>query len=382
MNRPVKIAVAVLAAAAVVLGARLLQSRKADATSASGTSSPAAAAAASAPTALDLRDSDLVLATSADLARTVTLSGSVKAVSTALVKAKVAGELRNLGPREGDTVRAGQAVGDIDATEFALRVTQAAQQAEAARAQVDIARRQLDNNRALVAQGFISATALDTSVANHAAAQASLQAALAAADLARKAQADTVLKSPINGTVSQRLAQPGERVAVDARVLEVVDLSRLELEAALPAADAGLLRPGATAELQVEGLSDPVSAQVARLNPATQAGTRAVLVYLSLQPAQGLRVGLFARGTVTLEKRRVLSLPLSAVRLDDALPYVVVLDGTALRRRTVKTGGRGQVERTESVEITDGLRDGERVLRGSLGTVRDGTPARLVVAAR
>ena len=380
MNRPVKIAIAVLAVAAVVLGARLLQSRKADAASASSATSPAAAA--SAPAALDLRDSDLVLAASADLARTVSLSGSVKAVSTALVKAKVAGELRNLGPREGDTVRAGQAVGDIDATEFALRVTQAAQQAEAARAQVDIARRQLDNNRALVEQGFISATALDTSVANHAAAQASLQAALAAADLARKAQADTVLKSPISGTVSQRLAQPGERVALDARVLEVVDLSRLELEAALPAADAGLLRPGATAELQVEGLPDPVSAQVARLNPATQAGTRAVLVYLSLQPAQGLRVGLFARGTVTLEKRRVLSLPLSAVRLDDALPYVVVLDGSALRRRTVKTGGRGQVEGTESVEITDGLRDGERVLRGSLGTVRDGTPARLVAAAR
>ena len=380
MNRPVKIAVAVLAVAAVVLGARLLQSRKADAASASGTASPAAAA--SAPAALDLRDSDLVLAASADLARTVSLSGSVKAVSTALVKAKVAGELRNLGPREGDTVRAGQAVGDIDATEFALRVTQAAQQAEAARAQVDIARRQLDNNRALVEQGFISATALDTSVANHAAAQASLQAALAAADLARKAQADTVLKSPISGTVSQRLAQPGERVALDARVLEVVDLSRLELEAALPAADAGLLRPGATAELQVEGLPDPVSAQVARLNPATQAGTRAVLVYLSLQPAQGLRVGLFARGTVTLEKRRVLSLPLSAVRLDDALPYVVVLDGSALRRRTVKTGGRGQVEGAESIEITEGLRDGERVLRGSLGTVRDGTPARLVAAAR
>jgi len=106
-----------------------------------------------------------------------------------------------------------------------------------------------------------------------------------------------------------------------------------------------------------------------------------VLVYLSLQPAPGLRVGLFARGTVALEQRRVLSLPLSAVRLDDALPYVVVLDGSALRRRTVKTGARGLVDRVESVEITDGLRDGDRILRGSLGTVRDGTPARLVAAA-
>ncbi len=378
MNRSVKFALAVLVLGALALGFRLVQGRRSDAP----TAPPATSAAASAPVpALDLRDGDLVMAQMADLSRTQALSGSVRAVSTAIVKAKVAGELRHLGPREGDSVRAGQVVGDIDTTEFELRVKQAVQQAEAARAQVDIARRQLDNNRALVAQGFISATALDTSVANHAAAQASLQAALATADLARKAQADTVLKSPISGTVSQRLAQPGERVAVDARVLEVVDLSRLELEAALPAADAGTLRAGATAELRVEGLPDPISAQVVRLNPATQAGTRAVLVYLSLQPAPGLRVGLFARGTVALEQRRALSLPLSAVRLDDALPYVVVLDGSALRRRTVKTGARGLVDRIESVEITDGLRDGDRILRGSLGTVRDGTPARLVAAA-
>ncbi|WP_338413309.1 efflux RND transporter periplasmic adaptor subunit [uncultured Sphaerotilus sp.] len=379
MNRSVKFALVALVVVATVLGIRLVQGRRSE-SSASPPSAPPAASAAVA--ALDLRDRDLVTAQVADLLRTQALSGSVRAVSTAIVKAKVAGELRHLEPREGDSVRAGQVVGDIDATEFELRVKQAVQQAEAARAQVDIARRQLDNNRALVEQGFISATALDTSVANHAAAQASLQAALAAADLARKAQADTVLRSPINGTVSQRLAQPGERVAIDARVLEVVDLSRLELEAALPAADAGTLRAGATAELSVEGLTDPVSAQVVRLNPATQAGTRAVLVYLSLQPAPGLRVGLFARGTVALEQRRALSLPLSAVRLDDALPYVVVLDGQALRRRTVKTGARGLVDRVESVEITDGLRDGDRILRGSLGTVRDGTPARLVAAAR
>ena len=377
MNRSTKIVIAVLVLAAAGLGVRLVQSRQA------AVAAPTGPATASTPiTALDLRDSDLVTARSATLSRTLALSGSLRAVSTALVKAKVAGELRSLGPREGDSVKAGQVIGEIDSSEFTLRVQQAQQQAEAARAQVDIARRQLDNNRALVEQGYISATALDTSVANHAAAQASLQAALAAADIARKAQADTVLKAPISGTVSQRLAQPGERVAVDARVLEIVDLSRLELEAAVPAADAGSLRPGAVAELSIEGIPEPVRAQVARLNPTTQAGTRAVLVYLSVQPAAGLRAGLFARGTVAQDERTALTLPLSAVRLDDALPYVVVLDGQALRRRTVKTGGRGLVERVESIEVVEGLREGDRILRGSLGTVRDNTPARLVAAAR
>jgi membrane fusion protein, multidrug efflux system len=379
MNRTTKTVIALLVLASAGLGWRLIQSRK----TAEAASVPVAAASAAArPTALDLRDSDLVTARSATLSRTLALSGSLRAVNTALVKAKVAGELRTLGPREGDTVQAGQTVGEIDTTEFSLRVQQAQQQAEAARAQVDIARRQLDNNRALVEQGYISATALDTSVANHAAAQASLQAALASADIARKAQADTVLKAPISGVVSQRLAQAGERVAVDVRVLEIVDLTRLELEAAVPAADAGGLRPGAVAELSIEGIAEPVRAQVARLNPTTQAGTRAVLAYLSVQPTPGLRAGLFARGTVAQDERTALTLPLSAVRLDDALPYVVVLDGQALRRRTVKTGARGLVERVESIEVIEGLREGDRILRGSLGTVRDHTPARLVAAAR
>jgi hypothetical protein len=48
----------------------------------------------------------------------------------------------------------------------------------------------------------------------------------------------------------------------------------------------------------------------------------------------------------------------------------------------VKTGARGLVERVESIEVVEGLREGDRILRGSLGTVRDNTPARLVAAAR
>ncbi|MFM2055131.1 MAG: hypothetical protein RL456_3168 [Pseudomonadota bacterium] len=373
--RTLRIAVPVLLLAAAGLGWTLVRSR----TPAPAAPAPvAAASAASAPAGLDLRDDDLVAARGVDLARTVPLTGSLRAVSTALVKAKVAGELRTLGPREGDRVRAGQTVGEIDPTEPELRLRQARQQAEAARAQLDIARRQLDNNRALVEQGYISPTALDTSVANHHAAQANLQAAQAAADLASKALADTTLRAPIGGLVSQRLAQPGERVAVDARVMEIVDLDRLELEAALPAAEAGLLRPGAGATLQVEGLPDPVPARVARLNPTAQAGTRAVLAYLAVEGAPGLRAGLFARGTVALDSRRALALPVSAVRVDEARPGVIVLDGGQLRRREVRTGVRGLVGGEEMIEILDGLREGERVLRGRVGPVRDGTAARVV----
>lgn len=334
--------------------------------------------------ALELTPSDVVVATPVELARTLNLSGGLKAVNTAIVKAKVAAELKTLTVREGDTVRAGQVIGQLDTTEVELRVRQAAQTAESSRAQLDITQRALENNRALVSQGFISATGLETSISNQAAAQASYRAAEAAVDLARKSVADARLVAPIAGTVSQRLSQPGERVAIDGRVVEIVDLSRLELEAAVPPEDVVSVQVGQVARLQVDGLAGPVEAKVARINPSTQAGTRSVMVYLAVTPRPGLRQGLFAKGTVDLERRKVLAVPLSAVRVDQPRPYVFVLDNGKIAQRLVALGARGDTilagRRDAVVEITEGLADGTTVLRATVGLVRADTPARLVTA--
>lgn len=378
-------AAAVLLGGTVLVVAGLAWKRTAAPT---GAASPAPAASAADRPALALREADLVTAEVQTLSRGIALTGTLRAVQSAVVKARVAGELQSLTPREGDTVQAGAVVGRLDTTDADQRVRQAEQQAAAARAQVDIARRTLANSRALVEQGFVSATSLDTAIANEASAQATLQAALAAVELLRKAQADTVLRAPIGGVVSQRLAQPGERVAVDARLLEIIDLSRLELEASVDAAEAGAVRVGATAQVQVEGLATPLRGRVARINPSTQAGTRAVLVYLTMAPAPGARQGLFGRGQIVLDSRPALAVPLTAVRLDDARPYVIALRDGQLRRVTVETGLQGTpaddgvatAAPQALIELRSGLQAGERVLRGSVGAVPDGTPARVDAA--
>lgn len=345
------------------------------------TAAAAAAAASSAPLAIELGPADVFVARVQPLTRTLAVSGGLRAVTSAVVKARISSEIKSLTVREGDTVRAGQVIGQLDTIEFDFRVKQAEQTALAARTQLDIAKRTLNNNRALVEQGFISATGLETSVSTEAGAQASYQAALAATELARKARSDSILTAPIGGIVSQRFAQPGERVGIEAKVIEIVDLSRIELEAAVAPEDVGSVQIGQTVRLGVDGLTEPASAKVVRINPSTQAGTRAVTVYMALQPQAGLRQGLFARGSIELQKTDALVAPVSAVRVDQARPYVLVVQGGRALQRTVELGARGEARidgRLENaVELLRGAVAGETLLRNSAGALRDGTAVKL-----
>ncbi|WP_309246686.1 efflux RND transporter periplasmic adaptor subunit [Ramlibacter montanisoli] len=321
---------------------------------------------------VELAVTDVVRVESRELQRGLPISGSLKAVNSAFVKARAAGELQGLTLREGDAVQAGQVVARIDPTEGQARLKQARDQADAARSQIDIAERQYANNKALVDQGFISRSALDTSANNLAAARSTHQAALAAVDLARKGVEDTVLRAPISGVVSQRLAQPGERVTVDGRVIEIVDLNRLELEATLSAADSVEVRVGHEATLQVEGRTRPLAAKVVRINPSAQAGSRSVLAYLSLSDTAGLRQGLFAQGTVAIGRTSALALPLSAVRTDKPAPYVQVVQENKVAHVPVETGARGEADKDSWVAVT-GLQAGAVVIRGHVGPLREGT---------
>jgi RND family efflux transporter MFP subunit len=335
---------------------------------------------------LSLGPADVVVVGTRELARTLEVSGGLKAVNSAYIKARVGAEVQSLSVREGDAVKAGQVIGQLDTVELDLRVRQAEQNAQSSRAQLDIARRALENNRALVAQGFISPTGLETSVSNEAAAAATYEAAAAAVALARKTKVDAKLVAPIAGLVSQRFVQPGERVSLDARIVEIVDLSRIELEAALAPEDVVDVRIGQTARLRIDGLAETVVATVARINPSTQPGTRSVMVYLTLKPQPGLRQGLFAKGSIDLQRRTALVVPANAVRIDQAAPYVlVVADGKAAQRR-IEPGVRGEAQRADGaresvVEVLSGVAEGTLLIAGNVGVVQEGTAVSVVSAA-
>ena len=336
---------------------------------------------------IELAATDVLTVQAREVLQGLPISGALKAVNSAVIKARVSGELRGLTVREGDFVKAGQVMARIEATEYQSRVRQAQEQAESAKAQTEVVQRQYDNNKALVEQGFISKTALDTSLANLNAARSTYKAALAATEVAAKSVEDTVLKSPISGQVSQRLAQPGERVSIDAKIIEIVDLSSLELEATLSATDSMRVRVGQTAELQIEGSQQPVTAQVVRINPSAQAGSRSVLAYLSLNsgaatssPPVVLRQGLFAQGTLGTARAVLLSVPVSAVHIDKPAPYVQAIENNVVAHKTVELGARGTVN-GEAVVATKGLPENALVIRGNIGSLREGTQVRFTKMA-
>ena len=337
---------------------------------------------------IEFSQNDVFTAEVREITQGLAVSGTVKALNYAVIKARVAGEVKEIKVREGDSVIAGQVLARIDPLEYQRRFEQAQEQASAAKSQMEIAQRQWDTNKALVDQGFISKTALDNSLASFQGSVASHKAAIAGADVARKSLDDSVLRAPFSGVIAVRAAQLGERVGIDAKVLELVDLRQLEVEAPLSPSDSLDVKMGQTARLQIEDRADLVTAHVTRMSPSAQAGSRSVLVYLTIDKPAGLRHGLFAKGTLGLVNSQVLAVPLTSVRTDHPSPYVQVVEkvGEAMqvRHQTVEMGIRGNdasgKDPQDWVEVK-GLAIGSVVLKGQVGAMREGMVVRFTTTA-
>lgn len=313
------------------------------------------------------------------LAQTVAVSGTLQATRSAVVRAKVAGEIRGLDKREGETVKAGEVLARIDSAEASARVRQAEQQAAAAKSQVDIAERAQQNNQALVKQGFISPTALENSSASLASAQATHLAAVAALDIARKGLSDTTVVAPIDGVIGARTTESGERVAVGGNILQIVDLRRFEVEVALPPGEAASVAAGQGTTLQVDGLDKPVNGSVERISPTVQTGTRSVLAYLEVPAVTGMRQGMFAKGLIQTGNIKAMAVPLSAIRNNKPQPYLLVVRDGRVVHIPVALEQQGQKDGVPMVALAAnaGMKEGDVVLDGTAGLIREGIEVRL-----
>lgn len=341
-------------------------------------SAPAATPAA--PSAMEFLPGDLYTVQAGELRRVLPLSGALRALNQASVKARVAGEVQQVLVREGEAVKEGQVLARIETADYQAKVDQARGSLVASQGQLEIATQTRNNNQVLLDKGFISRNAFDTAASQFDIAKANVDSARGALEVARKALADTVVRSPITGMISARNVQPGEKVAVDGKLLDVVDLSQMELEAPVPTNDILKVQIGQEVLVAVEGLPQKVVGRVVRINPATQSGSRSIMVYVRVDNPTGLlRAGMFADAGLTLEKKdRVLAVPGTAIQVEDGNAYVYAIENNVLARRPVVTGLQGRNADGGAVEIASGLAEGALVVKANLGILRAGTPVRIL----
>ncbi len=337
----------------------------------------ATAATAAKVSALEFVPEDLHVVRTGTLARTLPITGTLSALNIATVKAKVAGELVEVTVREGQSVQQGQLLARIDKTDVQARVAARTADMEAARAQLMLATKNQATQKALLDKNFISQNAFDTTQSGYDVAAARLRAAQADLVSANKALADSVLVAPFSGVVSERHAQPGERVPLDARIISVVDLSTLTLEASVPASTIAQIKVGQPVTFHVDGFGErSFAGKIDRINPSTSAGSRSISVYALIVNKDGLlRGGLFAQGELILERmENVLLAPTSAVREEIGQTFVYAIENGFLRRRPVKIGA-GDGNGIE--QVLGGLQAGDRIVKSNLGQLRDGSAAQV-----
>jgi len=377
---------AAVGAGGVMVGKRLQP--KPDANSARDAAKPAPAAKASgpvapvAPTVMEVAPTDLGASEMREVRRELPLTGQLRPIRQAFIRAKVAGEVLEMQVKEGETVKGGQVLARINPAEYQARLDERLAALAGSKATWENNERTRKNNEELLRKNFISQQAYDNTLANSSVALEQVKAAEANVALARKSLDDTILRAPWGGNIAERTAQLGDRAAIDMKLLNLVDLSRLELEAAVPASEIPSVAVGQEVAFRVEGFSERVfKGKVARIAPQSAAGSRSILVYIDMPNPDGtLKGGMFAKGNLTLSRSdSVVAVPIAALREERGDTVVYAIKDGRLARLPIKIGARNEDEAW--AEVTQGLEAGVRVIKANLGTLVPGIEVRVTNAS-
>ena len=329
----------------------------------------------------ELSASDVATLSPHNLGLVIPVSGSVRPVLQAMVKSKVSGEVSRVYVREGERVTAGQVLASIDSADLRARHdTQLAMVAES-RAKLDLAKKNEQNNRMLLAKNFISQTAFDNVASGLEVSESNYKSTIAQSAITQRALADAQIRAPFAGIVAKRAVNVGEKVSADAPVMQIVDLARMELEAPVPVSDIPSVKVGQEIAFKVDGFSErEFKGNVERINPSAEMGSRSISIFVALPNKDGaLKGGMFANGTLAAASRAsVNAIPLAALIAEGGQSFVFALKDGKVERKPITSGSRS-VE-LGLVEVRDGLPVGAQVITVKADGLKHG--ATVVVRAR
>ncbi|HEY3011662.1 MAG TPA: efflux RND transporter periplasmic adaptor subunit [Gemmatimonadales bacterium] len=332
-------------------------------------------AAAAEPVVLIGRE-NLAMAALADLRSGPPISGTLEPKVEARVRSEIMGPVEGTFVDEGQRVRQGvllARINDNSVRDAYLSARSAVRTAESA---LQNAQRNAERASRLAKAGALPERDLETAQLNQTNAEGALADARARLAAAQKQLANTEVRSPINGVVSERQVAPGDVVSVGGAMFTIVDLRTLRLEATVPVDEIGRLKVGTPVEFGVSGFDRRFTGRIERINPAVDPATRQVRIYVAIPNAEeALVAGLFAEGRVATDSRRAIAVPISAVDRRGTSPVIHRLKGGKVDLVPVQLGVRD--EAAELVEVQSGIAQGDTVLLGSAQAVTEGTAVRV-----
>jgi RND family efflux transporter MFP subunit len=306
------------------------------------------------------------------------ITGNLRPIETLEVRARLEGDLTGVYVREGDRVSNGQLLARFEASEQASDRASAVAERVAAEGELATATWNLEQSAELFKAGAIAERDHRAAEQTVAAARARLAAAQARVRSTASFESDTRVLAPSSGIVDQRLVNSGERVARGAHMFTIVRNDLLELAASVPGRRASDIQTGQAVRFTADGRD--FDGRVARVSPTIDPNTRAITVYVQVPNANGsLKGNTFATGRIigrTLTDAVVIPLPAVRQGSDDAPSFVYRIVGDSIDRADVRLGVVD--EAAGLAEVTAGLREGDRIVVGNVGTLGRGMRVQVV----
>ncbi|MDR0965452.1 MAG: efflux RND transporter periplasmic adaptor subunit [Myxococcales bacterium] len=310
----------------------------------------------------------------------VEVVGELRGIEEVRVFSQVADRIRTLTVDEGDKVKKGDLLATIWSEAQSEAVNQAEAALEAALANRDAAKDNVQRMRTLFESHSITASQLEGAEAQYRAAEAQARQATAGVASAGVAKSRTLVRAPISGIVSAVTLREGD-LASGAPILTLVRPDRLKAVLRVPERYFFQMEPGMKVSVSPLAKRDQiVEAKLTLKGHVVDRTTRTGLVEIYLDnSADTLIAGSAVQATVELDRRDgVILIPAEAVILSietdrTGMATVFVQDGDKARARSIKLGVRQENE----FEVVEGLAAGESIIVRGAGFLRDGNPIRV-----
>ena len=290
-------------------------------------------------------------------------TATLEAEADAEVIAKVGGEVRRILVEEGDRVKAGQVLAQLDDRQLRLQAAQT--RAALAKSDRDFNRQVELHDKGLVSAGAFEGLKYD------------LENQRAADDLARLNLSYSEIRAPFPGIVSTRHIKVGQEIAIGSKLFRVTDPTPLKASVFVPERELARLKPGQSATIAVDALAGRAFPAIVKLvSPTVDAATATFKVTLEVNDPKGdLKPGMFSRVGIVFERRaETLTIPRVALIDTDGSSNVFVVDDGKAVQRPIKTG----LSNAGKVEVTEGLDGAEQVVVVGQNGLKDGNPVRVV----